>query len=65
MRKGPGYPPLGWAWSGEILAAPAGGGGAVSLPGFCCCLGRAQPRDLYPGQEQNWFLDWQRQGGQG
>lgn len=31
----------------------------MGLPGFCHCLGRAQPSDPYPGQKQNWFLDWQ------
>lgn len=48
---------VGLEWG--ILAALARGGGVVGLPGFCCCLGRAQPRDSYPVQKQNWFLDWQ------
>lgn len=41
------------------------GEGAVRLPGSRRGLGSTQPRDPYPAQAQNWFLDWQRQGGRG
>lgn len=56
VRKGPGHWPSG---------GPCPGRGAVSLPSFCGCLEKDQPKDPYPGQRQNWFLDWQRQRGQG
>lgn len=42
--------PLSGAGMGN-LGSPGWGRGAVGLPGFRCCLGKAQPRDPYPGQE--------------
>lgn len=40
-----------WGWRGRCQPAR-----------FLLLPGTALPRDPYPGREQNWFLDWQRQG---
>ena len=44
---------------------PGWGGGASQPARFLPLPGKRPARDPYPGQAQNWFLDWQRQGGQG
>lgn len=58
-----GWPPR-WAWSGESWQ-PGGGRGRCQPARFLPLPGTSPAQRSLSRQEQNWFLDWQRQGARG